>query len=201
MNFLLFIKHKLSFLWSFAEYLNGLLVSWLWGGKIQRQIEICCQKANCEEWIFRSIKESELPALNLFFSSQPDESYRYFKPHGFELNTLRRLSHNPAFRMLGAWSKEGELVGYFLIRFFANRHAFVGFIVGQEFQGRGLAQDMGRVALNICWNVGFRSFATVAAANERALKAYRRINDFAIRKELAGGYLYIEYIKDQVKPQ
>ena len=137
--------------------------------------------------------------MSAFFIKQPEESYQYFKPHAFDEKTLLKLWNNPAFFQFIVKDKDNQIAGYFMIRFFANKKAFVGFLVGDEFQGRGIAKQMCCIALKICWANNFQTFATVSQDNTKALAAYRRINDFTILKELPDNYICIEYTKEGMK--
>ena len=198
---LLFIKHHLSFLWSIAEWWNGVCFSIAYRNKVSRTAEKICREYSKDDLLFRCVEKADLANLSDFFMAQPEESYRYFKPHAFDEKTLFKLWHNPAFFQLIVTNGNNQIAGYFLIRFFVNRKAFVGFLVGDSFQGRGIAKRMCRIALKICWENNFHTFATVSKDNTKALAAYRRINDFTILKELPDNYIYIEYTPKGMKEE
>lgn len=198
---LLYIKHHLTFLWSMAEWCNGLVFSIAYKNKVAKITEKICREYSKDDMVFRCVEEADLANLTAFFTAQPEESYRYFKPHDFDEKTLVKLWHNPAFSQLIVTNRSNQIAGYFLIRFFVNKKAFVGFLVGESFQGRGIAKQMCRIALKICWDNKFRTFATVSKDNTRALAAYRRINDFIILKELPDNYIYIEYTPNGMKEE
>ena len=198
---LLFIKHHLSLLWSLAEWCNGLCFSIVYKNKVSETAEKICERYSNDVLSFRSVKKADIANLSDFFSAQPEESYRYFKPHAFDEKTLIKLWRNQAFFQFIATNGNNQIAGYFLIRFFANKKAFVGFLVGDSFQGRGFAKQMCRIALKICWDCRFRTFATVSKDNTKALAAYRKINDFTILKELSDNYIYIEYTPEGLKEE
>jgi len=198
---LLFIKHHLGFLWRVAEFCNGLLFRFLFWKKIDKAVKSVCCEYSSSEMIFRPVQEADITALSAFFHDQPDESYRYFKPHDFDENTLYRLWKNPSFFPMIAVTEDNQIAGYFMIRCFVNRKAFAGFLVGYNFQGCGIVKKMCRIVFNICWSNHFRTFATVSKANARAIAVYRSINEFKILKELPNDYIYIEYIQEGMKPE
>lgn len=199
MRFLLYIKHHLGFIWKTVELLNGFLFSMLWGRKFQAAADAVCKAYSNEQFTYLPATAGDLAALSAFFVRQPEESYRYFKPHAFDEKTLRGLYANPSFFQLLVKDQSGAIAGYFLIRFFVNRQAFVGYLVGKDYQGRGIAKAMCLITFKICWDHGFRTFATVSKENERALAVYRHINNFKVIKELADNYLHIEYVKEGMK--
>ena len=199
MRILIFIKHHLSFLWSIAEWCNGLVFSVLYKDKVLETARKVCNDYSGKELIFCCIEKKDISNLSAFFYKQSEESYRYFKPHAFDEKTLLKLWNNSSFFQFIVKTTDNQIAGYFLIRFFVNKKAFVGFLVGNTFQGNGIAKQMCRIALNICWENNFRTFATVSKENTRALAAYRRINDFTVLKELSDNYLYIEYTQNGMK--
>lgn len=197
MRLLLFIKHRLTFVWAIAEFLNGLLFRLLYRKKILEEACAVCRKYETELFVLRILQPEDLPSLSGFFKKQPSESYTYFKPHGFELPDLRKVCKNPAFLMFGVFNRNsGEFCGYFMMRFFANKKCFVGFLVDVESRGQGIAGLMGKTMLETCWNNGFAALATVSRKNEAALRAYRKLNNFTILKELPDDYIYIRYEKE-----
>lgn len=198
LQLLLFIKHHCSFLWSFVEFCNGSAFAIFFRARFRRVTTEICQNVSSEKFHFRPLVIGDLEQLQEFFAAQPKTSYEYFKPHKFDLKTLKRLERNPAFCMFGTF--EGErLTGYSLLRFFCNRQAFAGFLVNEQDRGRGIAKLMGRSMLKICWTCGFRVFATVSRRNTSALASYRAINDFRIIRELPDDYIYIEYMQNGAK--
>ena len=196
---LLFIKHHFSFLWSIAEWCNGLVFSLIYKNKLSGTANRICEEYSKNDLLFCCLNQSDIAPLAAFFQEQPEETYRYFKPHAFDEKTLAKLWSNPAFFQFVVKNQNNQIAGYFLIRFFVNRKAFVGFLVGEVFQGRGIAKQMCRIALKICWESNFRTFATVSRDNTKAIAAYRSINDFTIHKELPDNYIYIEYTKQGMK--
>lgn len=197
MRLLLFIKHRLTFIWSFAEFLNGCIFHCLFRKKILQSAFESCRKFSTDLFELRLLETGEMEKLSAFFLKQPQESYLYFKPHGFEVSALRKVRKNPAFLMFAIFNRNtGDVCGYFMMRFFANKKCFVGFLVDVDARGKGIAGLMGKTMLEICWNNNFSALATVSKKNEAALRAYRKLNNFSVLKELADDYIYIRYEKE-----
>ena len=197
MRLLLFIKHHMRFLWSIAEWGNGIVFKIFFRRIVCKNIQSACKKFSNGDVVCRPLAEGDLLMLSAFFKSQPEESYLYFKPHGFEIADLRKVYKNPAFVMLGVMdAQQQKLLGYFMMRFFANRKCFVGFLVDAAARGRGIAGLMGKIMLTACWESNFEALATVSKKNEAALKAYRKLNHFSILKELPDDYIYIKYERE-----
>lgn len=198
LRFLIFIKHHCKWLWTFAEYFNGLLVRVFYYNKIECTANNVLKSISLVNYSYRLMEQEDLQEICAFFIRQPKEAYQYFKPHDFDQKTIKRLMRNPAFLMMGVFDGN-QIIGYFFLRFFMNKHSFTGYLVDHNYQGQGIAKKMGHAMFKIAWTNGFRTFATVSCDNVRALAAYRAINDFKIVKELPDNYIYIEYLEDKVK--
>ncbi|MEG2227274.1 MAG: GNAT family N-acetyltransferase [Odoribacter sp.] len=198
LNFLIFIKHRCKFIWTFIEGLNGFFVGLLYRKNINRTANEVLNSVSNEQIEFRLVMKKDLPEVCSFFSSQPVIAYQYFKPHNFDISTMKSLLKNPSFLMMGVFDKQ-RVVGYFFLRFFINKHSFTGYLVDSEYQGRGIAKMMGRAMFKIAWENDFRTFATVSQDNIRAIATYKAINDFKIVKQLPDNYIYIEYLESKVK--
>lgn len=189
-NLLLWLKHHLNFIWIIVEKFNSILFYILWGKKMQNFIF-----PNFSEGIyFKSISShSDILQLVDFFSKQPVEAYKFFKPHGFDEKSLMKKLNDPAFMMIGCF-KNNELAGYCFLRFFFNKKAFRGKIVGVDFQGQGLAKLMGIVTTQICQMMSFRLYATISKDNVKSIASSKAVNDIRVVKELSDNYLYVEYL-------
>ena len=198
LKLLLYIKHKFHFIWDLMEWLNGAVFKWLYYKDIEKCEEVSLSKYGNNGFRYQKIQKHELEKLCAFFEAQSEETYTYFKPHGFDLKSLQKLYKNSSFYMFGVFD-QNEIVGYFMIRFFINKNAIVGFFVDPKQQGKGIAKTMGRIMFEICWNNHFKVFATVSKLNLPALKSYKSINNYCIIKEINKEYLFIEFKRENEK--
>ena len=188
------IKQHLPFLWISIEFLNGLIVSILYGHKIKNAITKTFASDTNTTFQYRKLHQKDLIHLEQLLATQPEGFDRFFKPHRFDIKTLKRLYRNPAFLMLGAFDNE-RLVGYFFLRFFANGAAFRGKMVDVAYQKRGIAKEMGRLMTDIAFGAGFRLFATISKYNEGSMVSSAAVNKIHIVKHLPDDYVLIEYHK------
>lgn len=189
---LLTIKHHFSFIWSFIEWINSIVFSFLYGRNL-REIVPEILKCISAKFNYRILLKEDMPLLCEFFSKQPVESFLYFKPHDFDLESLCRKNRDKAFLMIGAFYGD-ELVGYCFLRCFFNKQAFRGKIVDFKFQGLGIAKQMGILTMNICKLLGFRLFATISKDNVKSIASSKAVNSVHVVKELPDNYLYVEYL-------
>jgi len=188
------IKRKLPFIWRFIEFLNGILVLALYGRPINKAVIDSFKPAVRLNYQYRQLMLSDLPHLESMITAQSAGFDNFFKPHDFDLKTLKRLYRNPSFLMFGTFDKE-RIVGYFFLRFFANRTAFRGKMVDSQYQSKGIAKEMGYIMTDIAFRAGFRLFATISKFNYGSMASSAAVNEIHILKELPDNYVYIEYAK------
>lgn len=196
---LLFIKHKLPFLWICVEWLNTLLFRVLHGDRLDRQAEQSLNEFTLPGFELRRVLNNDLDSLHNLLHRQEKARLNYFRPHGFEKRDLKKASRNPAFLMFGVF--DGNLmVGYFFLRCFWNRKCFVGRLIDQPYERRGIGRVMNQVMYHTAWRSGFRCLTTVSRDNALVMRSHANNPTARVLKELAGNFLLVEFVP-QDSPQ
>ena len=189
---LIYIKHHLSFIWTFIEWCNAVLFNMLYGRKLKKNLAPLMENPilgfECKK-----LEKGDMQALETFFEKQPESAYTFFKPHGFDLKSLQKKNKDKSFIMIGLFDKE-RIVGYCFLRCFFNKQSFRGKIVDVDYQGRGIAKQMGILTTSICAALNFRLFATISKDNVKSIASSKAVNEVKILKELPDDYLYVEYL-------
>lgn len=193
LKLLLYIKHHLTFVWDIVEWCNSMVFFIIYGRKLKKTTKHIVTLSNRPDLLFRPLENKDMQSLETFFSTQPEESFKFFNPHKFDLESLCKINKNKAFLMIGCY-KNNVLAGYCFIRFFANKQAFRGKIVDYRFQGKGIAKEMGYLTTKICQEMQFRLFATISKDNVKSIAASKAVNEIKIIKELPDNYYYVEYL-------
>ena len=193
-NLLKSIKNRLPFLWNIIEFFNGIIVSVLYGHTVKKAVSETFAACTYTTYRYRKLYQSDLPALERLFATQPQGFDCYFKPHPFDIKTLKRLMRTHSFLMFGVFDEE-KMIGYFFLRLFANKTAFRGKMVDVTYQRQGIAKEMGRIMTEIVFRTGFRLYATICKSNYGSVASSVAVNDIHIIKELPDNYMYIEYLK------
>jgi hypothetical protein len=131
-----------------------------------------------------------------FFANQPEEAYEFFKPHDFDATSIKKVIDNKAFQSIVVW-KEQTIVGYFFLRCFVNGKCFRGKIVDKNWQGRGIAKQMGIVMTKVSQALGMRMFGSISPENYASLASAKASNEIKIHQTLDNGYYYIEFLPKQ----
>lgn len=185
-----FVKDKLGFLWDVVEWGNETIFA-LQHKKGMRDIPEILREVSTETLAVRQTKESDLIALVTFFAEQPEDAYKFFKPHGFDEKSLKQVLCNKSF--LTFVVTEGDLiVGYFFLRSFVNGKCFKGRMVDYRQRNKGIAKFMGIAINNVATHLGMRIYTTISPENYASLASTKAVNDIKIIKTLENGYYYIE---------
>ncbi len=185
-----FIKDKLGFLWDAVEWGNETVFA-LQHKKDLKDIPEILRKVSNESLTVRQTKDSDVRPLATFFAEQPEEAYKFFKPHGFDEKSLKKVLGNKSF-MTFVVTEDEQIVGYFFLRSFVNGKCFKGRMVDYRQRGKGIAKFMGIAINNVATHLGMRIFTTISPENYASLASTKAVNDIKIVKTLENGYYYIE---------
>lgn len=145
---------------------------------------------------YQIVEMSSIQATDLesFFAAQPEESFKFFKPHGFDAKSLRKLQKNKAF--LAYIVKDGSSpVGYFFLRSFFFGKAYLGKMVDHAHQGNGIGKMMCLCAMDIASTLGLRMFETISKDNLSSLYSTQNVLETRIVEEMPDNYLMIEDLR------
>lgn len=192
---LIFIKHRLHFLWKLIERANGFIFTLFFRNKLSNTAGVVIREIQGDSFSFRELNNSDIDSLHTLLTSQPQDDLRYFNPHGFDRHSLECQMNNRAFLMMGAFDKD-KLIGYFFLRFFANRKCFVGRLIDKNYRGKGVGRTMNRIMYGIAWQMNFRCLSTVSTNNQSVMKAHAGNTSMKILKKLDNDYLLVEFVRN-----
>ena len=183
------LRDYFPFLWDLIDIIN----SWLFGFRYGSKIAQVNNTLNDGVEIYQIKCISELPVDNLvtFFANQPEEAYKYFKPHGFDAKSLKKLQGYKAFLAYAVMNGD-KIVGYFFMRSFFWGKTYIGRMVDVNYRGKGIAKMMNRKTMEIAGILGLRVFQTISPENVSSLKSAEAENELRIIKTMPNGDLYVE---------
>ncbi|MEE0235974.1 MAG: GNAT family N-acetyltransferase [Bacteroidales bacterium] len=184
------VKKHLPWAWNSIEWLNGRCVRLLYGHKIDSAINNALGNVD-SQYAYKKLSKSHTEQLVKFIAQQPSGFDTFFKPHGFTAKDFERVLTNGTFSLIGVFDND-DIIGYCFIRFFINKSAFRGKIVDKEYQGRGIAKQMGLIMSKVALNAGFRVYATISKNNVASLKSAQYGSCVEVIKEMPDNYLYVE---------
>ena len=186
------IQKKCPWMWNCVEAFNAMFCGLIIGrvGRLQ----------GCLVDGVRVADINDVERLVDFFARQPEESYKWFRPHAFDENTLKKLLKRKSY-IIYVQEEDGEIIGYAFLRCFINGKCFLGKMVDVNHQGKGVCTKLCAVGMNIAEKIGFRMFESINKENIGSMKASQKACDVIVVKELENGDVLIEdRPKGSVKP-
>lgn len=177
------LQTKMPWIWNGVEALNAALC----GLKIGDREKLVC-------FFPLGIRMADINDAGLladFFARQPEESFKWFKPHDFDEATMRTLLGRKSY-IIYVMEDNDEIIGYAFLRCFMNGKCFLGKIVDVNHQGKGVCTKLCAVGMNIAVKIGFRMFESINKDNIGSMKASQKACDVIVVEELEGGDLLIE---------
>jgi len=195
---LIFIKHRVKFLWTLIDWANALLFSVMYGSRLRRVVPGVLGEHSLERFTFRSLHTGDVSALFNLIHDQDPVDLRFFQPHGFDLDALGKQTRKRSFLMMGVFDGE-SLIGYFFLRFFFNRKCFVGRLIDKKYRGSGIGRVMNRIMYGIAWDMKFRCLSTISRHNKLVMNAHAGNTNMIVLKELRDDYLLVEFLREARK--
>lgn len=189
-----FLRDKLPWIWDLIDILNSCLFSIRFGSKLGK-IEAEILERYGKECGMRIVPMREVPTEELvaFFAAQPEEAFTFFKPHGFDAKSIKKLQRNKAF--VAYILLEGSAIaGYCFIRSFFMGKGFRGRMVGIGHRGRGLGTLMNRLMNDVGFGIGLRLFETVSKRNVASYRSAMSASDVKVIEEMKDDELYLEIV-------
>lgn len=181
----------MPWLWDLVDMLNSLLFSVRYGGKL-RGFKFQNTK---EGFKIISISDIRTDDIVAFFQHQPEEAYTFFKPHGFDTISIKKLQKNEAF--LGYVLKDttnGKIAGYCFNRSFFHGKGFRGRMVDIDYRGKGLATAMNHILNEVGFSIGLRLFETVSKDNVASYRSALSASNVKVIEEMDNNELYLEIL-------
>ena len=185
------LRDRFGFLWNLVEWGNALVFALTHKAALKKIPAILRECSGT--YTLRVAELADATALATFFAEQPEEAFKFFKPHAFDEKTLSKIIRNRAFLTFLVLDGE-KIVGYFFLRCFVNGKSFRGRIVDYRWRNKGIAKQMGLTMNKIIAVLKVRLFGSISPDNYASWQSTKAVNDIRIIKTLDNGYYYIEYL-------
>lgn len=190
----LFIKHRLRVLWIIIEWGNSQIFTLIFKRRMEHVVSAVLKEYSKPTYIYRKLISSDSEDLVQLLKLQDSSDKEYFKPHGFDLESIKKQFRKSSFLMMGVFDGH-RLIAYFFLRFFSNRKCFVGRIVDKEYRGKGVGRVMNRIMYETAWQMKFQCLSTISRNNALVIRAHSKNENMIIRKELQDDYLLVQFVK------
>lgn len=188
-----FLRDKLGWLWNFIEWLNGGLFSLRFGKRLKNIVFSTIPEG------YDIVKFGDISTDNMveFFAHQPEYAFAYFRPHGFDYKSIKRLQGNKAFLAYVMMDVTNDrIAGYCFNRCFFHGQGFRGRMVDVNYRGKGLGTAMNKILNDVGFGIGLRLFETVSKDNVASYKSALSASNVKVVKEMPHNELYLEILPD-----
>lgn len=192
------LRDHFAFLWEWIENINSFLFYLRYYRKLKKLPSvlkahcgtICITDGKKRALVIRMSTLDDAETLVSFFERQPEEAFRFFRPHSFDIDTIKRLLARTSF-VIGVVTCEEKIIGYFFIRSFVHGRGFLGKMVDCQWQGRGIGKLMCKAAMDMSDALGIRMFESINKNNLASMRSSSVLKQVVV-KELEDGDLLIE---------
>lgn len=195
-----FLRDHLPWIWDLVDLLNAALFSLRYGSRLRKvEAALLAQPVlDKSQTAYRVLPLRQVPTESLvaFFARQPEEAYRFFKPHGFDAKSIQKLQRNRAF-LAYVLMDGSQVAGYCFNRSFFHGKGFRGRQVGIDYRGRGLGTVMNRLLNEVGFGIGLRLFETVNKDNVASYRSAMSASQVKVLEEMEGNDLYLEILKEK----
>lgn len=178
------IQHDIPIVWNMIERCNAMAFAAMKSTGLNR-LKHCCSDG------IRLATVSDADALASFFSRQPEESFKWFRPHAFDAVSLRRLLELRSY-IIYVEEENGEINGYAFLRCFCNGKCFLGKMVDCRHQGKGVCTALCRVGMRMATMLGLKMYESINGENIGSLKASEKACEVTVVERLEDGDVLIE---------
>jgi hypothetical protein len=185
------LKDKLPFIWDAIEKVNEWLFVLRYGKKVKNIVVNCVP----EGYELVALKDVETTQIVKFFEHQPVDAYTFFKPHGFDEKSIKRLQKNKSYLAYLLIDKvNGQIAGYCFNRCFFQGKGFRGRMVDVNYRGKGLGTAMNKILNEVGFGIGLRLFESVSKYNVASYRSALSASNVKVVKELPHNELYLEIL-------
>ena len=195
-----FVKKKIPFVWEIIDQINSVLFSWRYGRKLE-QVMAGLKLSRESKGGIQVVAEPmmEVPASEMvsFFDNQPESAYTYFRPHGFDAESITKLQRNKSFIAYVFRDADNQkIIGYFFLRSFFMGKAYRGRMVDSNYQSKGLATLGNQLMAEVGFGIGLRIYESVSRKNIASYRSSMAASDMKVMKELENDEVLLEVIKN-----
>ena len=183
------VKDWLPFVWDAIEKVNEWLFVLRYGKKVKNIVVTCVP----EGYELVRLKDIDKSLIVKFFEHQPEEAYTFFKPHGVDEKSIKRLQNNGAYLAYLLIDKaNGQIAGYCFNRCFFQGKGFRGRMVDIDYRGKGLGTAMNKILNEVGFGIGLRLFESVSKDNVASYRSALSASNVKVLQELPHNELYLE---------
>ena len=187
------VKDKLPFIWDAIEKVN----EWLFVLRYGKNVTNLFVNSVPKGYDLVALRDVETTRIIKFFEHQPADAYTFFKPHGFDEKSIKRLQKNKSYLAYLLIDKaNGQIVGYCFNRCFFQGKGFRGRMVDVNYRGKGLGTAMNKMLNEVGFGIGLKLFESVSKDNVASYRSALSASNVRVVQELPHNELFLEILPE-----
>ena len=192
------LKYHHPTLWDIIESLNGSILVKAYSIRLKKVKELVLSYAIGQDFSLKYTNLQDNNDIVVFLKSLSEAERAFFNPFPFTLRSINHVVSCGTYQVyLVRNNQNNELIGLFFLRFFLNRQCFLGFVVKNEYRGRGIGGKMIDAMVRGVQGSGFTLMSTVCAENKASLRAHLAGGQFEIIETLPTNEIVLK-MKEQL---
>jgi len=192
------LKYHYPTLWDIVESLNGSILGKAYSIRLKKVKELVLSYAIGQNFALKYANLHDSKDIVVFLRSLSEAERAFFNPFPFTLRSINHVVSCGTYQVyLVRNNQNNELIGLFFLRFFLNRQCFLGFVVKNEYRGRGIGGKMIDAMVRGVQGSGFTLLSTVCAENKASLRAHLACGQFEIIETLPTNEIVLK-MKEQL---
>ena len=192
------LKYHYPTLWDIVESLNGSILGKAYSIRLNKVKELILSYAIGQNFALKYANLHDSKDIVVFLRSLSEAERAFFNPFPFTLRSINHVVSCGTYQVyLVRNNQNNELIGLFFLRFFLNRQCFLGFVVKNEYRGRGIGGKMIDAMVRGVQGSGFTLMSTVCAENKASLRAHLAGGQFEIIETLPTNEIVLK-MKEQL---
>ncbi|MGE0267503.1 MAG: ATP-grasp domain-containing protein [Candidatus Omnitrophota bacterium] len=196
---IIWLKHHCPGIWAVIEKINNGFLFLLWGKRITAVREKLTQWQALADGRIRLLNRHDTDSLVEFLKQVTKEELTFFKPHGFDKASIETVLNSLGYMPIGFFI-EDKLAGYFMMRLFCSKKAFIGRYLSGDMRRKGLGGRMAQVLYGMGEDLNFEVFSTISRDNNSSLRSHENMGMMTIVKELPNNYLLVKFTNGNGQP-
>ena len=192
------VKSRYPMIWRLIELCNGYMLTKLASYKLNAIRKKIITYPIGQSITARLALINNIEEVVDFLKGLSQAERAFFNPFPFTLRSIYHVVSCGTYQVyLVRNNQNNELIGLFFLRFFLNRQCFLGFVVKNEYRGRGIGEKMIDAMVRGVQGSGFTLLSTVCAENKASLRAHLAGGQFEIIETLPTNEIVLK-MKEQL---
>lgn len=194
------VKHYVPFLFPIVERAANVITVVRFGKRIHYATSeaVIDGKIGNQNAKIRPLNQQDAEALLSFLMHQSDDYLKFFRPHKFDLRSIKNVLKMRSLLLYGLFIGD-NLVAYALLRVTPTGTVYRGRLVDRKHCGQGIGKFVGNYLTWQCHLLGLRVRSTVSVNNFASRKSFGDATGVKVIASLPNNFEMLEFTTKTTK--